>query len=285
MPSNVAYTVDGIALDSPQGYWYLLDEKAMGSNLKRRNVATEIPGKDGFLPSYDETENSVMIGFRMVCNSVGVRTVADSYEAVMSLFRKRTGPVIVQRTLFGATHAAEMKYVETVNTKPIETYDSIEFVVVMEIPGGFWRDAADLTWSQVPVSGTSYRASPFDNSSSDIRDAKIKLTGPMTNPVVRDMGSTMEFSMATIVAGRQVIVDVATGYAYEAAASTSWALTGNDWTQFLRTSGPGSGRRIFTMTPTITASDPFDRRINIRVTSSGMTGSSKIEIQGRRCFS
>lgn len=285
MPSNVIYTADGVLLDHPAGNWYLLDEKAMGTNLERYSQDSTIPGRDGVLPYYDENIGPTMYGMHFVCNAVGARTVNDSYQALMALLDKRTGPVVLTRQLFGATVSADAKFVKSTDTQPIATYDSIEFIVVMEIPAGWWRDSADLTFTQsAPVSGTAYRVSTFDNTCGDIRDAKIKLTGPMTAPVFRDMGSGMEITLGTIASGRQVIVDCATGYAWEAAASSSWSLSGNDWTQYLRSTGPGSGRRVMSFAPVMQGTDPFDRRVNVRLTSTGMTASSKIEILGRRCF-
>lgn len=284
--SDITYAVDGIPLMHPSNYWWLEDDIVVGSNLERRASNMVVSGRDGSIYTPDETLNTTQIGLKMLCNAAGGRTVEETRSALLALLGKRSAPVVLTRTFFGASVSADAKLNTVSNDDAwIETHDSVRFTAVMDIPGVYFRDTSDQTWTQqTPVSGTTYRVTSLNNSVAEIRDAKIKLTGPMTLPVFKDIASGSSFSLGTISAGRMVIVDCATGYAYESAAGTSWALTGTDITATLRAVGPGSGRRIISLTPAITAGDPFDRRVNISLTSTGLVTASKIDILARRCF-
>ena len=284
MPS-ATYSIDGIAMNHPLGNWYVLDDIPVGLAVERRSSDLFVQGRNGSVGTYDETDEISQLGLVVVVNAVGVRTVNDSYQALKSILTKRTDFLTLRRTLFGTTSEAKAKLLKLVEPKLIATADSFTFTIVLVLPGVYFRDTADLTWTQsAPVSGTTYRVTTFDNTTTDIRDAKIKLTGPMTSPVLKDEGSGTSFSVGTVAAGRQVLVNADTGYVYESASSSAWNLSGSDISAQLRTAGVGSGLRVISFSPSMTSGDPFDRRVNVTLTATNMTASSKLEIQGRRCF-
>jgi hypothetical protein len=284
---NLTYWIDDVALDDPQDRWWVLDDTTVAPEISRRDINMLVGGLDGAHPAVVEAYELTTLNLQMVCRGSDTVSVEEVFQALTSLMSNRARLVTVKRLLFGHITTAQAKLASIANITRIETGDQITFTALFTIPDVFFRDVTPITWDKpAPVSGTIYNVESLSNSGFDITDSLIKLVGPMTTPVFRDVNSGGEFSVKTLAAGQQALIDCYQGTVTQTGFSAGmWTPgNGNDISYTLRTKGPSSGRRTLWLTPGVVAGDLFDRRISVAVTASGMSGTSRIAIRARRTF-
>lgn len=169
----------------------------------------------------------------------------------------------------------------------------IKLTMIFEIPGVFWTDAQPGTWninqSYPAVSlGSTYTIDTDGNG--PVLAGQVKVTGPISNPTITDLGSGDWIQYAgSVGAGQAVRFDLDTLRAYSGStAAVTFSATGlTVASQFVNIGG--SGQYVpssFRLLPRWVASGeaPSNAGVGIRLTGSGSTSATELDIRGQRGY-
>ena len=117
-------------------------------------------------------------------------------------------------------------------------------------------------------------------SSAPIYDARILITGPISNPKVTDVASGAWAKLtADIAAGDAMLLDCKNWLAYRGDSTLDAGDVGA--TGLLSTSG---GPYMLPLTPQITATDPAVRRVRLSVTGTGFTSATGLSVRADKAL-
>lgn len=278
------YTLDGIPLHDPQGRWTLGDGAEIRSVPARRKSSYVIPGQDGEVanvsPSFDPGKLSFNIHILTNNNHDDAMKTLEFWNGVLGQ-RHRLLPL--DHTYNGQTRRAMVQITASSETSHF-AMKMITISVICDIPGSFWRDI-DYKISETSLTSGTYTLSSHSGGTGPINDAIIKLIGPYTKVTVESIVGTTPISYFStdmaLSADSHVVIDTGNWLAVSRRTDTSWGMTGIDMMNSIAFSSGMGSMFLFdpSMNPATLGSD-----YKIRVTSTGATTASKIQVRARRSF-
>lgn len=149
------------------------------------------------------------------------------------------------------------------------------FNVQLTVPGAFWQDTADKTFSLTnPTVPSTISLTQFAGATAPMDELTITITGPITNVRVEAYRNGAALSQpvwfqynGTIASGQTMVVNCKT-----------WTLSGTGGATYANLSHSGDARWL-SVPPAPAAGTP-----QIRLTGSGNTAVTAISVVGRRKF-
>lgn len=226
----MTYKINGVDLDNKEQGWTFVRGSIPVSGLEFTSTSLDVPGMDGtvFLPS---TRRPVSFSFVIKSplvsrNNLLMLMGAPRLEITDS---DRPGQVAHGRLLSSTVdeyHAAK-------------GWAKDNFLV--EVPSGCWRGPS-ITTIPTPAQAGGATHSVFSNLSATVQDGIVKITGPVQNPEVLDIGSNSYFRLAgTVAGGSELRFNLASNRAWIHTGSSSVEVSGN-----ISFGGPRGG---FELTP------------------------------------
>ncbi|SDL73045.1 hypothetical protein SAMN05421874_12820 [Nonomuraea maritima] len=292
MPS---YTLDGVPLDHPAGCWKLKRGTQRRPLPGARAVRVSVTGRAGELPivGLDHEATSFSLTFAVTGATPsgadgGYAQMETNLEALTALLGVRNRLMSLRYEAGPIARIADVTITAASEPEIWVGAARARLTVVVEVPGVYWRDETLSTWSG-SANTVDQVVTTLAGSTAPITDALIRVTGPATNPTIRDVASggtvaLTTFGANTISAGQWLVVDA---QAMRAALVTTdtWELTGGtDRTGVMVVSGPGSANRWLHLTPAMAVGDPFSRAVVVSCTATSTTSASRLEIRARRSY-
>jgi hypothetical protein len=253
----------------------------------RRAASVTVPGMHGQQVSLlEEPFEAGSVALALWLDGAGNKSTHDAkLDSLFTLFS--TGAALdVRKTMMDGTVRQALCYVRASVEPEHRPGGWTKATVVLDIPGVFWRDVANTTFTQVtPGNGTTYTMTGFAGCTAPIQDGLILWTGPYVNPVVTDpySGAVLTYA-ATINTGNQVLVNCATQTAITGTTLTFDSTSGTDVSGNLAPTGPGSAYRVWQVKPEVVGADPAVRRMRVTTGGTGTTAATKTEFRAKRAF-
>lgn len=292
--SDRPITVDGVRLDTLA--WNISKiNRAMAS---RRSADSLVPGRDGVIPSLNDTLEPIVFGLEMFVMGTdadgavppaGRRdTFRNNLDELVHLFGKRHALLEIQETVRSGHVRRAMAKVTDAIVPDVSTIGSHgTFTVSLEVPSGVWEDAATSDWtSAVIVAGVPQEVTSLQGGTERVQDAVVLVTGPVNNPRITDTatGAYVELQ-ANLAANQFWRVNVGT---WASRYGTGLGLgsadtTGTDGQAVTRFGGTINQAAFLPMTPTRTAGDPI-RRTRLALSGTAMTSATRLSVRARRKY-
>lgn len=283
--------VDGVRLDSSA--WNIdVKTRAWASS---RNGDVTIPGVDGVAASLnDDLEASTMTLSMWVLGtdengavpsgSTGMAKCRDNLDQLVHLFGKRHALLNVSEVVdtAGNQRQAYCKVADTV-TPEITAGGRAKFTVTLSVLEGMWQDVNTSDWSQSGLtSGNFYEVTTLQGATGPISDAVFTVTGPVTNPELRDFTTNAYIRLnAVLPAGSVWRVNSGTWATRYGAGLTFGSLdTAGTDAQSVTVFGGGNARFLRLQPGLVSGA----RRVQVSLTGSGITGSTAVGVRARRKF-
>jgi hypothetical protein len=285
------YTLDGVPLDHPAGCW----RSKVGT--KRRplpglqQVQVKVPGRAGELPivGLDHETTTMPIVLRVYGRTPsggfgGYEQMEHNLEAIGALLGVKHRLMTLTYTAGTIVRQAQV-ILDGISEPEVNTTAAMaRLTAVMRVPGVYWRDEFDTTWSGA-ASGVDQPVTTLAGSTGPISDAILRFTGPAVNLALTDVatGGTVSRSSG-LIAGQRLLVDCGQMRARLVTADTWDFTSGMDVTGQIAATGPGSAFRWLHLTPSIGVGDPFSRVVLVTAAATSTTAASKLEIRARRSY-
>lgn len=129
-------------------------------------------------------------------------------ELLLTLFSKRHAPInLVQTMPDGTTRLARGDVLEAIDFTTMAGRTRAEFAVTMRLVDTYWTSSSTATFSITnPTMGAVQTLTQFDPSTGYIQDATITVTGPITNPIITDIPSSVSIKYTGSVPSGQTWV-------------------------------------------------------------------------------
>lgn len=284
--------VDGVRLDTLA--WNITKiNRATGS---RRSGDTQVPGRDGFIPSLNDDLDAPTFGLEMfvmgtdadgLVPPAGRRdTFRNNLDELIHLFGKRHALLeVIETVKAGTQRRALAKVVDSIQPDGNEVGTSGQFSVGLTLPYAVWEDVATSDWN-----GTAAASQPVQEvttlrgGTERTQDAILLVTGPAVNPRITDQatGAYVELQ-ATLTAGQFWRVNVGTWATRRGAGLGlgSNDTTGTDSQDVTRFGGLPSAAAFLPLTP---VRDTGERRVKVQLTGTGFTTATRLSIRARRKY-
>jgi hypothetical protein len=178
------------------------------------------------------------------------------------LFGRRNKLLNVVRTLSdGTVRVAQAEVVASIDPV-LQGLSHAKFSVELYIPSGFWRDAAETTLlSSAP--GSNLVVTGAATATAPMQDLEYRITGPVTNPRVRDVESGSYFQYnGTVAALNTLYVHNSTMTIENGTLANMTHVGETNWV---------------TLYPSIDG-------VLVSFTGSGTTGATKLDVVGKKAF-
>jgi hypothetical protein len=285
MPRTITYdyNVGGLPMNDPADRWWVLDGSTVALGVTRRPIAPTVPGLDGVVPWYQEDITDQMLTLLMAVNPYGPDNPEKLRSALFHHFNSMSA-LTIERIAYGTSTFADGKLSACSDLARTADGSGLMFTVVFNIPGAYFRDETADTWTQAnPGSGTIYTIDTLDGGTAPVKDALIRISGPIAIPNLLDVNSGTGFVFRTLGSGERVIVNAANYTAYVVTTDTWSVSAGTDATKYLAAYGPGSADRPITLLPRPTLPDIVNTSVKLKLTASGTAG-TELGVQARRAF-
>lgn len=277
------FTIDGVDLQSTLGV-RVTSDSVFHTMSGVRSSAISLPGQHG--STTVQTEEFYESGHLILqCWMDGLGNPSTHEARLDAFLTLLQGALDVRKTMSDASIRQALCYMRASIDPEHRPGAWTKMTVPLEMPGAFWRDVSASTFSQTqPVSGTTYAMTNLAGTTAPITDAVILWTGPITNPQATDplSGSSITWQ-GTVAAGSQVRVQAGTMTAVSG-VGIGLAGAGADASGALVPSGPGSAFRLIEFMPEMVGGDPLTRRVQVKVTGSGITSATNVQVSARRAF-
>lgn len=250
------YSLNGIPLDNPEYGWTLLEASSPLLAHSANRSRLQIPGRDGSVRLPATTDTPIM--------RLTVETPRANAEALLAL--AASDPVITRTAPPGPDESAKSAQTEFLASSPIgvEPDDAmIEVDLMLQIPGAFWRDVAEVTQGPFTLVSASQEIAVLTGISAPVQDAIVRVKGAATGVRVTDDAGGSWFAYSGELAGTDYL-------RFEAATGRAYVTTSNVWTGGTEVSGAidyDGPRQVFELTPRIDVVDPTSRGARLVVTS------------------
>lgn len=276
----ITYAVNGVALDDADGRWSLMKGSSIAPAVSAEQMTVKVPGIDGLLPVASEARQAPPLTFRIKVQGTTDATLRDRLLALLMTIAPSRGSVTLARSIDGVLTytAAKMESISEPEYAPARSAATV--TVTYRLPQVYWRQDAD-DWTQAGItSGTGYTIGTLADTSAPIYDARILVTGPITNPKVTDtVSGEWALLTATIASGEAVLLDCKNWLAYRGSSTLDAGDTGA--TGLLTTSG---GPYMLPLAPEMVSGNPANRRIRLSVTGSGFTSATALSVRAAKAF-
>jgi hypothetical protein len=276
-------TVDGVLLNTLAKNIESIAGRLSVPVIRTDNVA--VPSRHGRLRTtqkfYDEGQLVLPMWVKGCDDNGNVPTSArqmfySNVNALSNLFRPGSGMMTMVHTLPDhSIRRAMVECTEAINFSVLGGNNPLgKFSVALRVPKAFWEDVNPFSIDLTSVQNGA--VTTFDGTTAPVEDSVITITGPATGCKIeaRYGGNALENPSwvqynGTLTAGQTLIIDCG-----------NWTLTGTGGLvvnySFLAHAG---GARWFTMVPGPPSLPP-----EVKITATGTTGATKINISARRKF-
>ncbi|MFG2076983.1 hypothetical protein [Nonomuraea maritima] len=285
------YLLDGVALDHPAGCWRLKKGTKRRPLPGLRQVEVKVPGRAGELPILGLDHETTTMPLVLTVYGRTPSGAPGGYEQMEHNLEALGAVLGVKHRLMKLTFVAGTVVrqadviLDGISEPEINTDAAMaRLTAVMRIPGVYWRDLFDTTWSGA-VNAADQLVTTLAGSTAPITDAVVRVTGPAVNPAVTDVatGGTVSRSSG-LSAGQRLLIDCGQMRARLVTTDT-WDMTaGTDVTGQIAATGPGSAFRWLHLTPSVAVGDPHSRAVLVTAAATSTTAASKLEIRARRSF-
>lgn len=285
--------VDGVRLDTLA--WNITKiNRAMAA---RRSADQEVPGRDGLIPSLNDTLEAPTFGLEMFVMGTDADgavpaqgkadTFRDNLDELVHLFGKRHALLEIQETVkAGVTRRAWAKVTDSIQPDLNTPGSSGMFTVGFTLPYAMWEDVAAQDWNGTlgAATGTVQEVTTLQDATERITDAILLVTGPITNPRITDQatGAYVELQ-AALAAGQFWRVNVGTwATRYGAGLGLGSAdTTGTDGVALTRFGGTPNQAHFLPLTP---VRDTGERRVKVALSGTGITAATRLSVRARRKY-
>lgn len=303
----MAYTypkvwLNGVACEASSELWCLHPDHPPRSVAMPSLRTISTPNTDGALwtpqgvhgaPLFTVTLRIIGQGADVDARNASAEAAMDQWSAIVSQPR-----VAIRHQMYASGAGANRYATGRLSSFEPElelTYERsvIKLTMIFELPDVFWTDAGPGTWNV----NQTYPAITLGNTyvvdtegTGPLLGAQIKITGPIDNPKVEDLGSGDWIAYAgSVGAGQAVRFDIPTlrGYSGSSGAVTFTATGLTNASQYVSIGGTGQYvPSSFRLLPRWVASSevPSNSGIAIRLTGSGATSATALDIRGQRGY-
>ncbi|MGW6499321.1 hypothetical protein [Nonomuraea angiospora] len=285
------YLLDGVALDHPAGCWRLKKGTKRRPLPGLRQVQVKVPGRAGELPILGLDHETTTMPLVLTVYGRTSSGAPGGYEQMEHNLEALTALVGVKHRLMKLTFVAGTVVrvadviLDGISEPEINTDAAMaRLTAVMRIPGVYWRDEFDTTWSGT-ANGADQLVTTLAGATGPIADALVRFTGPAVNPALTDVATGGTISRSSgLLAGERLLIDCGQMRARLVMTDT-WDLTaGTDVTGQIAATGPGSAFRWLHLTPSVAVGDPHSRTVLVTAVATSTTAASKLEIRARRAY-
>jgi hypothetical protein len=283
--------VDGVRLDSSA--WNVTTKTRSWASSRSADVV--IPGVDGVAASLNDDFEPATLTLSMWALGTdenglvpsgfsAMSKVRDNLDQLAHLFGKRHALLNVSEVVDtnGNQRQAYAKVADVI-TPEVTAGARATFTVTLTLPEGMWQDVSASNWTaSALVSGNVYEATPLQGSTGPISDAIFCVTGPATNPELRDATTNAYLRLNMVLA-----------------AGTVWRVNSGTWaTRYgvgltpdsLDTAGVdansvtvfgGGNSRFLRLVPQLSSNA---RRVQVSLGGTGFSSATAVSIRARRKF-
>ncbi|MFI7705518.1 hypothetical protein [Nonomuraea sp. NPDC049480] len=288
---SATYFLDGVPLDHPAGCWRLKKGTKRRPLPGVRTVNLSVPGRAGDLPVLGLDHEATTLALALTVYPFtpsgadgGAQQMEHNLEALGALLGTRHRLMTLKWVTGSIVRVAEVTVEATSEPEYFPGAAMARQTAVCKIPGVYWRDEADVTWTGT-LPGAGQIVTPLAGSSGPIVDSVLRITGPAVQPSVRDVATGgMVAYTETVQVGQHLLIDCG-GLSAAIVTTDTWGLTsGTDVTGDINATGPGSAFRWLHLTPAMALGDPHSRAVLVDVTALGTSASSVLTIRARRSY-
>jgi hypothetical protein len=285
------YLIDGVALDHPAGCWKLKKGTKRRPLPGLRQVQVKVPGRAGELPIVGLDHETTTMPLVLTVYGRTPAGAPGGYEQMEHNLEALTALVGVKHRLMKLTYIAGTVVrqadviLDGISEPEINTDAAMaRLTAVMRIPGVYWRDEFDATWTGL-ANAAAQPVTTLAGATGPINDAVVRFTGPAVNPAITDVATGGTLSRPSgLLAGERLLLDCGQMRARLVTTDT-WDLgAGTDVTGQISATGPGSAFRWLHLTPAVAVGDPHSRTVLVTTTATSTTAASAVEIRARRSY-
>jgi hypothetical protein len=284
---DTTYSIDGISLDDAAGRWWLERDDPFQSRPAVRSAAISVPGRDGFVPLFNETYEVNTIALKLIVTGRSpdggsgetYAQLVHNVENLMAVVSERHRLMTLTRTMGGAIRETGVRVVTS--TDPVQLdHRTVRVVVVFEMTEPFWREVSPVTLATPTLSSGELWSNSnltLGSGNAPIRDALIVASGTLSQLYAEDEASgTWIRLQATSSSGQGLHIDCGARRAWRT-GSDPFDLSGATEVSGSLDTGPGG----FTFTPR-----PFagasTTRVSLRLRRTGSSGI--VRVRARRAW-
>jgi len=255
----------------------------------------EVPGRAGeiWVPGKRRDTGQVTLAMTVfstddngaVVGSDRYATWRSNFDTLLQIFDSTYELLDVQHThVSGGVRQLMAEVSAAVNPSEVQK-QYMEFAVLLAVPGVYWQDTADVTWTSTTGAGAValHAATQFLGATAPMEDLWLVVDGPITNPRITDerTGHYIQYN-GTVANGTQWVVNTTTwssktgtAIEYTTGGTVATALTVSDGLFLPRLFALSPAKRVFSVSPVAPA---------VRLGGTGASTNTRLRIRGRRKY-
>jgi len=261
------YSLDGIALNNPGMGWKFRGPSRPLSDLTADRTSLRIPGLPGVVANVDDR----LASLAPPTPTLVVQSRRAKYETLLSLFAEAS---VLALTGNPGRHAA-VEFLSSNHNGLTSRDEVVDVTATLRIPGVFWRDVDEQTFTQSIAAAASYTVDLWPMTGL-VTDAVIRARGPFTDLVVASRGASFR-RLGSVAAGSYLRYHCATGRAFLTTTDT-W-VGGVPVSGSVDAVGPGNKLAIYP-----SKVDELVKRGRVTVTTATRGAGAQIEIRGKGAY-
>lgn len=272
----IDYAVDGADLHDPLARWDVLASSMVAPGVTVNAVDLTIPGVAGSLPWPGAPQTAPQMTIDLLVRGASQDEMQANYGALAALLYAGT---TLTRTV-GTTVTSVGMELQTIATPVFsQSLNVYTTTAVLKLPTVYWRaDSQDWTVSN-PTSGTSYEVITLAGTTAPVVDALLLVTGPAPSPKITCGSSWCQLNL-TVASGNKALVDC-NAWTVRYGTGVTFAGGGTLQSGRLLTSG---GPYVLPLRPGMRDTDPADTRVQVSMTSTGMSSATKLQIRAKPAY-
>jgi hypothetical protein len=208
---------------SRRGMW-LLEATEYAPGLSPRRAVVEIPNIHYQVPMWGDPMSAATVAMRIRLRGTDPDDLRMLWDTLVGLLgTSQWGYTTLRRERNGIFQLAEAQLLSSESPEFRAATDTLDVVVVFNIPGGCWRSETETEETLANGGGISQIAAA---STMPVQDILIQAQGPVTTlSVVDNISNTGIFwggGTTVVPSGQYLLISTSTMQA--------WIKSGNDWT-------------------------------------------------------
>lgn len=260
------------------GRWSIRKGSSWRPPIQVRTNSLDVPGEHGVVPIGLPVFDVPQVSLRLKCG-LGSQ---DSVESVTNeLIALVAAPGLTLERDSGGLVTSAIPRLLSVNDEEFLWNHSARFIVLLDIPGVFFRTASLDSAPVVVTSGQTYTIPGLGAGTAPVPDSVLRFTGPLTSVQATDpVSGTYASWTGSLTAGNYLFLHPATMRARISNLATAWDLGGSDVSSGM-SRGPSGKLQIW---PRMAASDPSVRQARLTVTGGGFTAATALSVRAQPSY-